>query len=487
MKLNYRQGDVLMLDDVKIGLEIHIQLTNLKSKLFCSCLSDYRESFPNSNICPICFGLPGSLPLLNRRAVEYAVILSYALECNIPSQIQFYRKNYFYPDLPKNFQITQYNAFGISSIGYDGIWKYDSGKSVRIKRIQLEEDPGRLVHDTSSLGASFYSLIDYNRAGVALLEIVTEPDFVEPKDVRVFLTRLASLVEHLGICNTKLDGSMRCDVNVSMNDGKKVEVKNINSMKEVGKALLYEITRQKTLYQRNIEVKTETRHWDAARKITKQSRSKEEEQDYRYFPEPDIPKIILSNNFLESIKANLPELPDEKRNRYINNYGLTPHVCQIIIDDKEICDFFETCVSMYSNPKEFANWIVTDIMGFCSSLNVDSISKLKITPRHLVELISLIDNKSINRNTAKETLTIVSQTGKMPSELIKDKNISQISDKDVLLQTIINVFDAEKSAVEDAKKNPNAANYLLGRVMRLTKGRADPKIVLAIINEKLNA
>ena len=281
---------------VKIGLEIHCQLTGLKSKLFCPCSADYRGKDANTNVCPICLGLPGTLPLLNKKALEYATMISLVLNCKTPSTAAFYRKNYFYPDLPKNFQITQYNAHEISSIGVDGYLEFDS-KKVRIRRVQLEEDPGRLVYE-GSMETSLYALVDYNRAGVTLVEIVTEPDFDDPKDVRFFLNKLASILEHLGVCDTRLEGAVRCDVNVSLTGGRKVEIKNINSFKEVEKAIMFEISRQKSLGMKGMEVRSETRHWDDARRVTIQSRVKEEEQDYRYFPEPDIPAVNFSDDLI---------------------------------------------------------------------------------------------------------------------------------------------------------------------------------------------
>ncbi|HXG08079.1 MAG TPA: Asp-tRNA(Asn)/Glu-tRNA(Gln) amidotransferase subunit GatB, partial [Nitrososphaera sp.] len=300
--------------ETRIGLEIHCQLTGTKTKLFCSCLCEYRGKAPNENTCPTCCGLPGTLPLLNQKAVEFAGMISLALGCRIPDEIMFYRKNYFYPDLPKNFQLTQYNAYGVTSIGVDGKLGYgDGGKYARIRRVQLEEDPGRLVYEGTSRETSIYALIDYNRAGVPLVEIVTEPDFTDPKDVRMFLDKIISILEHLGVCNTKLEGSVRCDANVSVGSGNKVEIKNVNSLADVEKAVRYEITRQKTMTSRDFQVKSETRHWDDARKVTKESRTKEEEQDYRYFPEPDIPVIVLGSDFISSISGSMPELPDARK------------------------------------------------------------------------------------------------------------------------------------------------------------------------------
>ena len=469
--------------EVKIGLEIHCQLTGLQSKLFCSCQCDYRGKAPNTNICPICSGLPGTLPLINQRAVDFASMISLALGCKVPDKVMFYRKNYFYPDLPKNFQITQYNAYGITSIGVEG--RVDYGiKSTKIRRVQLEEDPGRLIYDTS-----FYTLIDYNRAGVSLVEIVTEPDFAEPKDVRMFLNKITSIIEHLGVGDTKLDGSVRCDVNVSLEGGKRVEIKNVGSFKDVEKALGYEITRQKTMSVRDIEIKSETRHWDDARKVTKQSRAKEEEEDYRYFPEPDIPTIVLGNEFLSSLKAKMPELPDERKIRFLREYELSDHVAQVLIDNKELADFFESTVKIYSSsPNEIANWIVSDLLGFIDDSKREEgslFSGLRIEAKHMAELVKMIDQNIINRNIAKMILSQVTKTGEMPSYVLDKMNASLIDSKAIISEAIESIFKSEKSAVRDAKQNPNAANFLLGKVMQLTGGRADPKIALNLIKTKL--
>jgi len=410
-------------------------------------------------------------------------MISLALGCKVPDKVMFYRKNYFYPDLPKNFQITQYNAYGITSIGVEG--RVDYGiKSTKIRRVQLEEDPGRLIYDTS-----FYTLIDYNRAGVSLVEIVTEPDFAEPKDVRMFLNKITSIIEHLGVGDTKLDGSVRCDVNVSLEGGKRVEIKNVGSFRDVEKALGYEITRQKTMSVRDIEIKSETRHWDEARKVTKQSRAKEEEEDYRYFPEPDIPTIVLGNEFLSSLKAKMPELPDERKIRFLRGYELSDHVAQVLIDNKELADFFESTVKIYSSsPNEIANWIVSDLLGFIDDSKREEgslFSGLRIEAKHMAELVKMIDQNIINRNIAKMILGQITKTGEMPSYVLDKMNASIIDSKATISEAIESIFKSEKSAVRDAKQNPNAANFLLGKVMQLTGGRADPKIALNLIKTKL--
>lgn len=474
--------------EVRIGLEIHCQLTGLLSKLFCLCHCDYRGKETNTNICPICSGIPGTLPLLNQRAVEFAAMISLAIGCKVPDLIMFYRKNYFYPDLPKNFQITQYNSHEITTVGVDG--KVDYGiKSARIRRVQLEEDPGRLVYEGTNADSRFYTLIDYNRAGTSLVEIVTEPEFNEPKDVRLFLNKVTSVIEHLGVCDTKLEGSVRCDANVSLEGGKRVEIKNVGSFRDVEKALSYEITRQKTMSVRDIEIKSETRHWDEARKVTKQARTKEEEEDYRYFPEPDIPIILLGNEFLSSLRAKMPELPDERKIRFLTDYKLSDHVAQVLIENKELADFFESAVTIYpTSPNETANWIVSDLLGLASDSKDEEgslFSGLKIEAKHMAELVSMLDQNMINRSIAKTILGRVTKTGQMPSQILDKMNASIIDNRVMISETIERIFESEKSAVRDARQNPSVTNFLLGKVMQLTRGRADPKIAMSLIKDKL--
>jgi aspartyl-tRNA(Asn)/glutamyl-tRNA(Gln) amidotransferase subunit B len=474
--------------DTKIGLEVHCQLTGVRTKLFCSCHCDYRGRAPNSNVCPTCSGLPGALPLLNKKSIEFAAMISVALGCRIPDEIAFYRKNYFYPDLPKNFQLTQYNAYGVTSIGVDGVLQYADGKSVRIRRVQLEEDPGRLVYETGSMETSTYSLIDYNRAGVSLVEIVTEPDFVDPKDVRAFLDKITSIVEHLGICDTKLEGSVRCDANVSIAGGNRVEIKNVSSFADVEKALRYEITRQTTMVKRDIEVRAETRHWDDSRKLTKESRTKEEEQDYRYFPEPDIPTVVLGSDFTSQVVRSMPELPDARKERFVSKHGLSAHVAQVLIDNKELADFFESALRSYNSPGEIANWIVTDLMGFVDERQKQTgsiLAGLKIGPEHIAELARIVDDGTINRSTAKQILAQITKTGEMPAKIARQTQATKIDDTEELAKVIDSVFKSEKGAIQDAKQNPNAVNFIFGKVMKATNGRADPKAALDLINKKL--
>jgi aspartyl-tRNA(Asn)/glutamyl-tRNA(Gln) amidotransferase subunit B len=470
-----------------IGLEIHAQITALNSKLFCSCRGNYRDLGPNTNICEICCGLPGSLPVINQRAIEYSAMTSLALGCKVPDKIMFYRKNYFYPDLPKNFQITQYNVYGFSSIGVDGIYELDDAKQIRISRIQLEEDPGRIAYSEGGMNVRNSALIDYNRAGVALIEIVTEPDFTGPKEVRQFLNKLSLTLEHIGVCDTLLEGSVRCDVNVSMEGGNKVEIKNINSFREVEKAINYEITRQSSLYSRNLKIEHETRHWDDRKKITFKSRSKEEEHDYRYFPEPDIPIIVLGNDFVSNLIKRMPELPNQRFERFVSKYKLSEHTSNILINDKKLADFFESTLKVYFSPTEIANFLVTDFKSLIEDDNesTDYLKNLKVKPEHIAELVKLIEDNKISRITAKDILVKIFESGMLPSEVMNNTNSYKISDEKTLMDAVQSVFDKEKSAVEDAKTNSEAINFLLGKVMKFTNGRADPKIAMRIINNKL--
>ena len=466
----------------KIGLEIHCQLTKLESKLFCSCKADYRSFEPNSNICPVCMGLPGSLPILNKKAVEKAAMLSIALGCKIPPKIGFFRKNYFYPDLPKNFQITQYNAYGPTSIGYDGMIMIED-KEIKIRRIQLEEDPGRLVYSGSSEKTQI-TLVDYNRAGTPLVEMVTEPDFENPKQVRIFLNILSDLVENLGIADPSLEGAFRVDGNISIEKGNRVEIKNVGSFRDIEKALHFEITRQQSLAERGIPIPAETRHWDEARKITVSSRSKEEEQDYRYFPEEDIPRIKIEKSLLDNLKKTMPESIMSKKERYINKYGIPIQVAEVLSSDKFYSDLFEQSHTE-KNAREIANLITTDLKGFADTK--EQREQLKLTPKHLSDLADAVLNNKITRASGKTALQEILKTGKPVSEIISSLDLGNVDDESSLVKAIDEVFVEEQKAASEAKQNPDTINYLVGKVMRKTKGKANPSHTLDLIRKKLDS
>ena len=464
----------------KIGLEIHCQLTNLNSKLFCSCKANYREFEINENICPICIGLPGSLPRLNQDAVKKATMIAMALNCSTPEKIAFFRKNYFYPDLPKNFQITQLNIYGDTSIGGAGSIMVGD-KKINITRIQLEEDPGRLIYEGSS-SKNQITLVDYNRAGTPLVEIVTEPDFESPKQVREFLNILSDLLENLGVSDPSLEGAMRADANVSIEGGKKVEVKNIGSFHDLEKAVHFEITRQNSLYSREIEIAQETRHWDDKRKITISSRSKEEELDYRYFLEGDIPWITIDSSIQEKLKTEMPESISSKKERYVSKYNIPPQVADVLSSDKFYSDLFDESHDE-SNAKEIANIITTDLMGLVDTREKRENSKL--TAKHLAELSNSIQSGKISRNSAKNALHEIVKSGKELSQIISELDLGNVSDESELLKIISEIISSEPDAVEQAKSNPQTINYLVGKVMQKTKGKADPKLTLDLLKKQI--
>jgi len=464
----------------KIGLEIHCQLTKLESKLFCSCKANYREFEPNTNICPICMGLPGSLPRLNQKAVEKATMIAMALNCHTPEKIVFFRKNYFYPDLPKNFQITQLNIYGDTSVGGAGTLMVGE-KKIHITRIQLEEDPGRLIYEGSS-EKNQITLVDYNRAGTPLVEIVTEPDFENPKEVREFLNILSDLLENLGVSDPSLEGAMRADANVSIEGGNKVEIKNIGSFYDLEKAVHFEITRQQSLHSRDIPIIQETRHWDDKRKITVSSRSKEEDLDYRYFLEGDIPWVRIGDEVKEKLKSEMPESISSKKQRYISKYNIPPQVADVLSSDKFYSDLFEESHTK-ENAKEVANIITTDLMGMVDTREKRESSKLKAY--HLKEIADSIQSGKIARNSAKNALYEIVKTGKNLVDVISKLDLGNISDESELLKIIESVIVEEPQAVEQAKSNPQTINYLVGKVMKKTNGKADPKLTLDLLQKKI--
>jgi aspartyl-tRNA(Asn)/glutamyl-tRNA(Gln) amidotransferase subunit B len=463
-----------------IGLEIHCQLTKLESKLFCSCKANYREFEPNTNICPICMGLPGSLPILNGKAVEKATMIAMALNCKTPQKLGFFRKNYFYPDLPKNFQITQLNLYGPTSIGERGKITIED-REVRIRRIQIEEDPGRLIYEGSSERTQI-TLVDYNRAGTPLVEIVTEPDFENPRQVRIFLNVLSDLLENLGVSDPTLEGAMRADANVSIEGGAKVEIKNIGSFYDLEKAIHFEITRQESLKARDIPVIQETRHWDDRRKITISSRTKEADEDYRYILEGDIPWVVMDSQSLEKWKKSMPESISSKKDRYITKYGIPAQVADVLSTDKYYSDLFEQAHNEL-NAKEIANMITTDLMGLVDTREKREQSKL--TPYHLSDLVELISSGKITRLSAKNALQEIVKTGKPVAEIVSQIGLGKISNESELEKIIDEIIKQEPSAVIQAKENPQTINYLVGKVMQKTKGKADPIITLTLLKEKL--
>ena len=465
----------------KIGLEIHGQLTKLESKLFCPCKADYRQFEPNTNICPICMGIPGALPLLNRTAVEKATLIAMALDCKTPNKIAFFRKNYFYPDLPKNFQITQLNVYGNTSIGWEGKISV-ADKVIRIRRIQLEEDPGRLIYEGANEKTKV-TLVDYNRAGTPLVEIVTEPDFETPHEVREFLNILSDLLENLNVSDPGLEGAMRADANVSIEGGSKVEIKNIGSFHDLEKAVHFEITRQQSLAERKIEIVQETRHWDDGRKITVSARTKEEEAEYRYHLEADIPWVRINDDTKNQLQTHMPESISSKKERYVSKYGITPQVADILASDRYFSELFENAKNE-TNAKDVANMITTDIMGLLDTREKRETSKL--SPEHLSDLVEYIKSNKITRASAKLALDEIIKNGKSLEQIINDLDLGHVSDKEELSNIITQVLNEEAKAVEDAKLNPEIVNFLVGKVMQKTRGKADPELTLSLLKRSLD-
>lgn len=471
---------------VIIGLECHIQLTALKTKLFCSCDSNYRGEEPNTIVCPTCLGLPGALPVVNREAITLGIKLAKVLNCEISDKIIFFRKNYYYPDMPKNYQISQYDRLGGIPIGRGGYISIKTGigeKNIRIRRIHLEEDPARIVY-LGSISTSPYALVDYNRAGIALLEIVTEPDMNSDEEAHVFLKKLRSIVEHLGVSDGGLQGTMRCDVNISLQGGKRVEIKNVSSFKEVKKAIRYEVLRQRQLIKRGSMVKHETRHWDEVNKITISLRTKETEQDYRYFPEPDIVPINIGKDWLTQATSNLPELPESRKKRLITQYSLPPHDAEVLTTSKPLADFFEEASRLHEDYKQVSNWIMGDLLRNLNELDIE-LSESKITPQKLVSMIKLIDRGVISGKLAKIIIKDIVRTGMDPATLVEEKHLKKITSTETISSVIEEVFEEFPGAVKDALKDEKAVNYLVGQVMRKTSGKADPDILNKLLKKRL--
>jgi aspartyl-tRNA(Asn)/glutamyl-tRNA(Gln) amidotransferase subunit B len=475
-------------DDIKIGLEVHVQLTNLKSKLFCGCSTAYRRDPPNSHVCPTCLGLPGALPTVNKKAIEYAILLAAALDSTVSRKSYFFRKNYYYPDMAKNFQISQYDKAGGVPIAIGGsiaIQVDHEDREIRIIRLQLEEDPAKLVH-LGSIDLSPYTLIDYNRAGIALLEVVTEPDLRSPREARLFLQKLRSILEHLGISDGQYEGSMRCDANISLSGGKRVEIKNISSFKEVERALGFEITRQHSLVLRGHAVDMETRHWDETRRATISLRSKEAEHDYRYFPEPDLAPVVIPSSWITNLSSHIPELPDSRRNRFIEEYDLPSYDATVLTREKSLADFFEECVQLYSHAKIVSNWIMGDIQRWLHQFTL-TLLESNLTPKILVELLQLIDEGIISGKIAKQILPKMIQTGRSPRVIVEEQGLIRIASPQTLQEIINQVFDQYPQAVTDALDDAKAIHFLVGQVMSITEGKADPALTNRLVQRQINA
>lgn len=466
-------------DGVMIGLEVHVQLNKLKTKVFCGCSTDYHNDPPNSHVCPVCLGLPGSLPVINKKAVEAAIKIGLALNCKVEEHTQFYRKNYYYPDLPKGFQITQYD-FPISSGGYITIEGEDGEHRVGITRAHMEEDPGRLVHE-GTIDRSKYTLIDYNRSGMALIEIVSDPDMRSPKEARRYLDKLRNIVEYLDIFDGDLEGALRVDANISIMGGQRAEIKNISSHKGAERALLFEIVRQKNVLRRGGVVVQETRHFDEAREITISMRSKEEAHDYRYFPEPDLVPLKISG-WAPAIKATLPELPDSRRMRFVEQYGITDDHAKALTSELKVAIFYED-VAKKVDPKLAAVWVCDVLKGELNyrDLTVDSFKK-----EHMQKIIELLAGKRITEDSAVDIIRTILDKGGSPDQIVKEKGLLKV-EGDIVATAAEEAIKENPQAVADFMAGKEKAlNSLVGAVMKKTKGRADARTAREMLLEKLS-
>lgn len=469
--------------DTVIGLEVHAELST-KTKIFCSCTTEFGGA-ANTHTCPVCLGLPGTLPVLNERVVEYCIRAGLALNCSIAEFSKMDRKNYFYPDLPKAYQISQYDL----PLCRDGFLMLDSGKIIRINRIHIEEDAGKLCH---SAELARYSLVDYNRAGVPLIEIVSAPDISTPEEAVEYLEKLRRILEYLEISDCKMEeGSLRCDVNISLKPagaeklGTKTELKNMNSFKALGRALAYEIKRQSELLAEGKAVTQETRKWDEAKQRTLPMRSKEETHDYRYFPEPDLIPIELDRDYVAKIAESLPELPEEKRRRFIEDFGLPEYDADLITGSKQLADFFEAVNERYYNPKAASNLIMGELLRLMGEKEL-KLKDIPVKPDYLGDLLKLIDLEEISFSMGKKVFERMFLTGAPPEKVIKAEGFRQISDESELLTVINKVIKDNPQSVQDyLGGKEKAAGFLVGQIMRETKGQANPKAIKKLIIEEL--
>lgn len=468
-----------------IGLEVHAQLLT-KSKLFCSCSTSFGAP-PNTQVCPICCGYPGVLPVLNKEAVEMTIKAALALNCKIASHCRFARKNYFYPDLPKNYQISQY-AEPLSQNGYIEIRSSLGIRKIGIRRVHLEEDAGKTIH----LSEDNISLVDFNRTGVPLIEIVSEPDIRSPEEAKEYLRMLRAILQYLGVCNGNMEeGSLRCDANVSVRPkgsdklGVKTEIKNMNSFTSVQKALEYEVERQIRLLEEGEQIVQETRLWNPELNITEPMRTKEEAHDYRYFPEPDLLPVEIDKEWVARIKATLPELPQERQQRFIMQYQLPEYDAILLCSSKAIADFFESAVKLHYNPKSISNWIMTEVMRELTGKEM-KMEELPLVPQQLAQLVKLIDSGIISGKIAKSVFRELLNTTKEPETILKEKGLALISDYDQLSAIVDEVLSENEQVVtEYLKGKEKALGYLVGQIMKKTKGQANPQLANQILKERL--
>ena len=485
--------------EVVIGLEVHSQLMT-KSKMFCSCDSDYQDAPPNTLVCPVCMGMPGMLPVINRRAVEFVILTGLALDCEISTFTKFDRKNYPYPDLMKGYQISQYDlpialngSLAVESDGYE--------KIVGVTRVHLEEDVAKLLHRTEAHGEG-YSLLDINRAGVPLMETVSEPDMRSADEARSYLTRLHSILKYIGVSTANMEeGSFRCDANISLRPrgdselGTKVEVKNMNSFRSVYKALKFEEDRHTNMLNRGERIIQETRGWVDDREVTVSQRTKEYASDYRYFPEPDLPPVIIEREWIDGIRSKLPELPLARRARFIEDFGLSDYDADLLTSSKSMADHFESAVTASdlddATKKQFAKFVSNWVLGELSRLlnaGGGDIQHVKINAEHYTVLSGLVSSGKLNSNMAKAVFEEMFNTGRSPEKIADDRDLGQISDADAIATAVAEaIADNERPVADYLAGKETAMRYLMGQVMKITRGKANPKLVTEMLQEQLES
>lgn len=468
--------------EVVIGLEIHVQLKT-NSKLFCRCSTKFSHE-ANSNICSVCIGMPGVLPVLNKQAVENAIKLGLATNCTINKVNEFARKNYFYPDLPKGYQISQFDK-PICLKGNLEVSTDDGTKAVGITRIHIEEDAGKLVHQGSdNIKGATSSLSDLNRSSVPLLEIVSEPDIRSAKQAKAYMEKIHQIIRYLDISDGNMEeGSMRCDANISIRKkgdpklGTRTEVKNLNSFKAIERAINIEVERQIDILEDGGTIVQETRHYNEATNSTKSLRSKEEAHDYRYFPDPDLVPLNISDKWIENIKKSMPELPSTLKKRYLTDYGLNDYDAELMTLDLFTANLFEETSKLSGKPKEVANWLMGDITKYLNANNLE-LKQTKITPQNLTKIIESIDNKTISRKIAKQIIPDILEKDIDPKIIVKEKGLTQITETGAIEKTIREVLDENPKAVQDIKDGKQQTiGFLIGQVMKKTSGKANPQIV----------
>jgi len=474
--------------EVVIGLEVHSELKT-KSKIFCGCSTKFGAE-QNTNVCPVCLGLPGVLPVINEKVVEFAIKAGLAVNCKILPFSKFDRKNYYYPDLPKNFQTSQYDL-PIALNGHLDVEVNGETKRIGITRIHMEEDAGKLVH-AGTIANSDYALVDYNRTGVPLIEIVSEPDIRSAEEAKAYLEKLKAILEYLDVSDCKMEeGSLRCDANISLRPrgttafGTKTEIKNLNSFKAVQRALEYEIERQIEVLEDGGRIIQETRSWDETKGITVSMRSKEQAHDYRYFPEPDLVPIVVDPAKVEEIRAGLPELPDARKKRLMEDYGLSGYDASVITASRAMADYFDETVKAKADAKAAANWLMGEVSKHLNAANL-SIIDCPVSPEKLAGLIALLDKGTISSKIAKTVFEDMWTSGKDAEVIVKEKGLVQISDTGEIEAIVDSVIAANPQSVADFKAGKDKAlGFLVGQIMRQTKGRANPEMVNKLLRERL--